>query len=82
MLNLISHAAAAQKTELDGKIVVGYQGWFGCPGDAGVAGLMHWQDAKGTTVEMLPDLSELPEADRCILPGTNGAPNAAVYSGR
>jgi hypothetical protein len=68
-------------TELEGKVVVGYQGWFGCPGDAGISGMMHWQGANGPTVEMLPDLSELPKSDQCILPGARGAPGAAVYSG-
>jgi hypothetical protein len=68
-------------TELDGKVVVGYQGWFGCPGDAGVSGMMHWEGANGSTVEMLPDLSELPKSDQCVLPGANSSPAAAVYSG-
>ena len=64
--------------ELDGKVVVGYQGWFGCPGDAGVSGMMHWEGADGPTVEMLPDLSELSKSDQCVV---NSAPGVAVYSG-
>ncbi len=67
--------------ELEGKVVVGYQGWFGCPGDAGVSGMMHWMDGNGPTVEMLPDLSELPKPDQCTLPGEKDRPTAAVYSG-
>ncbi len=77
------HAAPVppDAAELAGKVVAGYQGWFGCPGDAGVAGMMHWRDAKGATVEMLPDLTELPRSDRCAMPGSNGAPGPSVYSG-
>ena len=50
---------------LTGKLIFGYQGWFACPGDAAGRGWVHWRDAKGFTVDMLPDVAELPGAERC-----------------
>ncbi|HEV2099596.1 MAG TPA: hypothetical protein VGR45_11810, partial [Stellaceae bacterium] len=33
----------AAASGLDGKIIVGYQGWFGCPGDfPGNTSWLHW----------------------------------------
>ena len=53
---------------LTGKLIMGYQGWFSCPGDPG--GWGHWGDlAHATpTVDMLPDLSDFPQNARCVTP--------------
>jgi len=53
------------------KLIMGYQGWFGCPGDGAKLGWRHWGDlANGPapTVDMLPDVSELPATERCATP--------------
>ncbi len=54
---------------LTGKLIMGYQGWFACPGDAAKRGWVHWSDAPGPvsapTIDMLPDVSELSAAERC-----------------
>jgi hypothetical protein len=54
---------------LKGKIMCGYQGWFRTPDD-GTGGGWHHYGAKGKfepgfcTIDMWPDVRELPEADR------------------
>lgn len=83
-------AAAASEvdaTTLHHKLLFGYQGWFGCPGDGST--LDRWQHWFRTTpataatlrVDMWPDLSELPESERCptSLTMPDGRP-AALYS--
>lgn len=56
---------------LAGKLVVGYQGWFGCPGDYGGNRLwIHWflgnvADAAHLRVELLPDVAEYPKDTLC-----------------
>lgn len=57
-------------TGLSGKLVVGYQGWFGCPGDfEGNAGWQHWfhNTVSPTTVtfDMMPSVRGLDAADLC-----------------
>ncbi len=77
----VAALAAPRPSELDGKIVVGYQGWFGCGGDAGGSGWMHWQAQDGGLhVEMLPDLSELPAQDVCVFQPKRGGAPVQVYS--
>ena len=56
---------------LSGKLIVGYQGWFGCPGDyGGNWGWIHWftdniPDAAHLRVDMLPKVSEYPKDGLC-----------------
>ena len=51
---------------LDHKFILGFQGWFACPGDGNAKGWVHWFNAKGeATVDLLPDVSELPAEERC-----------------
>ena len=51
---------------LDHKFIFGFQGWFACPGDGNAQGWVHWFNAKGeATVDLLPDVSELPAEERC-----------------
>ena len=70
-----AHAASdVDATTLDGKLMFGYQGWFGCPGDGSPLGAWeHWfrrSTASLSTlrVEMWPDVSELSEDERCSTP--------------
>ena len=58
-------------TTLDGKVMCGYQGWFGSPGDGSPdADWRHWTKHKGSfsddnaKVDLWPDVSELTAAER------------------
>lgn len=57
-------------TTLTGKVMVGYQGWFNAEGDGAMRGYNHWtrgnvMPAPGNIrVDMWPDLSEFPAAER------------------
>lgn len=63
--------AVVDATTLERKLIMGYQGWFLCPGDGSpVNGWKHWfsdtksSDAPSLTVDMWPDMSEL-SLDEC-----------------
>ncbi|HAV76721.1 MAG TPA: hypothetical protein DCX53_05130, partial [Anaerolineae bacterium] len=52
------------------KLLMGYQGWFTCPGDGANTGWFHWfkddiPDAAHFRVDMFPDASELTPEERC-----------------
>jgi hypothetical protein len=73
---------------MDGKLLFGYQGWFGCPEDgSGLGRWEHWfrrdvpAAADTVRVEMWPDVSELDPDERCATPFTlpDGSP-AYLYS--
>jgi hypothetical protein len=74
-------------TTMEHKLLMGYQGWFTCPGDGSqVGGYFHWfatdvPDAADFRVAMWPDTSELTPEERCqtkmVFP--NGQP-AYLYS--
>lgn len=82
----LAYGADAAAT-LDGKVLVGYQGWFTCPSD-GSGRWTHW--ARGgaptpetLTVDLFPDVRELGEDERCMIPGmTVGGKPAFVFSSR
>jgi hypothetical protein len=64
-------SAVVDATTLDRKLMMGYQGWFLSPGDGSpVNGWKHWfsdnktSDALHLTVDMWPDMRELPP-DEC-----------------
>jgi hypothetical protein len=83
----VSVTAPVDATTLHRKLMFGYQGWFGCPGDG--SRLDRWQhwfrgapaSAATLGVGMWPDVSELPAGERCptslTMPG--GRP-AELYS--
>jgi hypothetical protein len=63
-------AATPTATSLSGKLVVGYQGWFGCPGDDGDnSDWQHWfvnaVSATTLTFDALPSVRGLDPADLC-----------------
>ena len=71
---------------MDGKLLMGYQGWFSCEGDLSGSGWLHWfngyvPDAAHLRVDMWPDAGELTPAERCPTSMTypNGQP-AYLYS--
>ncbi|MFZ5479142.1 MAG: DUF4214 domain-containing protein [Myxococcota bacterium] len=62
--------AVVDAESLRGKLIFGYQGWFGCPDDGSGRGWVHWNrsDApRGDTVtfDAWPDLSEYDDASLC-----------------
>jgi hypothetical protein len=82
-----ANAMAAAQAAAATKIIVGYQGWFGCPGD--FEDNPHWQHwfvkavkEEYLTVDMLPDLSELDPKDQCDtgLPRADGQGNIKLFS--
>ncbi len=79
-------ADAVDTSTLNRKMLVGYQGWFACPGDGSpVNGWVHWfrsqtPTATNATVDFWPDISEL-EPDELFdtaMTLSNGLP-ARVY---
>jgi hypothetical protein len=74
-------------TTLTGKLMMGYQGWFGCPNDGSqLNDWVHWLKATPAVaanirVDMWPDTAELDSADRCPTQMTlpDGSP-AYLYS--
>jgi hypothetical protein len=61
-----AHADPVDPSTLEGKMIMGYQGWFACPGDAAGRGWVHWKDGQNqVTVDMLPDVSELSPSELC-----------------
>jgi hypothetical protein len=73
---------------MEGKLLLGYQGWFGCPEDGSpLKRWDHWfrrdrpAEAATVRIDLWPDVSELDPDERCRTPFTlpNGRP-AEVYS--
>ena len=79
-------ADVVDASTLKGKVLLGYQGWFNCPGDGAPGN--NWRTwSRGVpgpdtlTVDMYPDLSELDADERCEVPGmTIGGKPAYLYS--
>lgn len=79
--------ARVDPTTLTGKVMVGYQGWFNAEGDGAGRGYNHWtRDSKqpaahNVRVDLWPDLSEFPAAERfpTHLQQADGSP-AEVFS--
>ena len=79
-------AFAVDPATLDGKVLIGYQGWFTCPED-GSNRWTHWSRGVPTpetlTIEMYPDVSELEPDERCAIPSmTIGGKQAYLFSSR
>lgn len=83
-VTLLAHPAlAADSSRLEGSVLVGYQGWFRCPGDGSGAGFAkgHWflngpkspdmghPGKRRWIVDMLPDVSEMDRSSLCEVPG-------------
>jgi hypothetical protein len=79
-------AGSVDASTLQGKVLLGYQGWFNCPGDGSPGD--NWRSwargvpgAETLTVDLYPDLSELDADERCAVPGmTIGGKPAYLYS--
>ena len=71
---------------LQGKVLFGYQGWFDCPASGG-GQWTHWSrgepNAGSLSVDMYPDLSEIPLEHLCQAPALSlGGRPAVFYSAR
>ena len=72
--------------DMKAKVLVGYQGWFRCPGDGSSRNSWsHW--SRGTpspetlSIDLYPDVSELSSRSLCALPGmTIEGKQAYVFS--
>lgn len=81
-------APEVDASTMTGKLLMGYQGWFACPGDGSASsGWIHWfrsqnPIAADATVDFWPDVSELDpdELFSTSMTYSNGAP-AKLYSG-
>jgi hypothetical protein len=82
------HSACCAGVEdgLKGKLIVGYQGWFGCPGDDEANSLWpHWfhngSARDQLSVEMLPALEQFKQEDLCTtgMRSNDGSP-VRLYS--
>lgn len=51
---------------LTGKLIMGYQGWFNCPGDGTTVGWWHWFTGVDPTVDNLPNAADYPVAEQCV----------------
>ena len=79
-------ADVVDASTLQGKVLLGYQGWFSCPGDGSPGN--NWRSwARGVpapdtlTIDLYPDLDELDADERCTIPGmTIGDKPAYLYS--
>jgi hypothetical protein len=80
------HAAGGvDASTLDGKVLIGYQGWFACPQDG--TQWSHWSrgvpSADTLSIDLYPDLGELDPDERCAIPGmTIGGKPAYLFSSR
>src|SRR5260370_162257 len=75
-------AQAVDSSVLQGKVLLGYQGWFRCPG-GGTSGTnwSHWTSSGAPTadsisIDMYPDMREFEAGEACAVPNmtTGGAP--------
>ncbi len=65
-----ANIAAVDPSTMEHKLLMGYQGWFTCPGDGSSTGWFHWfkdgvPDAAHFRVDMFPDAGELTAGERC-----------------
>src|SRR6187200_1076086 len=81
-------AAASPPGDVVGKITVGYQGWFSCPGDgAPIGGWWHWSRDRfqppspgNTTIVSWPDLTDLAHGYPTAYPNLGDGRPARLFS--
>ncbi|MBI3210667.1 MAG: hypothetical protein HYZ37_17410 [Candidatus Solibacter usitatus] len=82
LLSVHCLAQSVDPTTLNDKVLLGYQGWFRCPG-GGTSGnnWSHWSNgvptAASLVIDMYPDLREFETGEGCAVPGMTIGPNAA-----
>src|SRR6266571_7879245 len=80
-------AQAVDPSTLNGKVLLGYQGWFRCPG-GGPSGTnwSHWTSsgvptAASISIDMYPDMREFEPGEACAIPNmTVGNTPAYLFS--
>src|SRR6202008_2603855 len=80
--------AASAPGDVVGKVPVGYQGWFACPGDgAPIGGWWHWSRDRfqppspaNTTLASLPDMREFDHGYTTAYPNLGNGPPAQLFS--
>ena len=80
------HAQSSETARFRGTLLVGYQGWFRCPGDGSPRDAWsHWSTGipspETVSIDLYPDVSELSGHSLCPLPGmTIDGKQAYVFS--
>ncbi|WP_431258534.1 hypothetical protein ACQ86G_29255 [Roseateles chitinivorans] len=74
ILLMPAQAQTVDASTLDGKVIVGYQGWFRCPGDGSPGNnWSHWSNgqpsASTLAIDAYPELSGMSKASLCAVPG-------------
>src|SRR3954468_22412209 len=80
--------AASPAGDVVGKITVGYQGWFACPGDgAPIGGWWHWSRDRfqppspaNTTIVSWPDMRDFTHAYPTAYPNLGAGKTASLFS--
>ena len=80
--------SASPPGDVVGKVTVGYQGWFACPGDgAPIGGWWHWSSDRfqppsptNTTLESWPDLREFDHGYTTAYPNLGNGQPAQLFS--
>jgi hypothetical protein len=62
----VKTADTVDPSTLTGKLIMGYQGWFNCPGDGTKVGWWHWFTGPDPTVDMLPNAADYPTSQQCV----------------
>ena len=84
----VANIPAVDRSTLTGKVMVGYQGWFNCPGDGAGLGWTHWARNRrkpfvpgNVTVDLWPDMIEFDADERYATGFKHANGNAAeVFS--
>lgn len=73
---VVQAQATADPSTIAGKVLVGYQGWFRCPGDGSPGNnWSHWTNGyvapTSSTISVInyPDTTQLPSISQCAVPG-------------
>ncbi|MFI5892460.1 discoidin domain-containing protein [Actinoplanes sp. NPDC051513] len=88
LLDPASASAASPPGDVVGKVTVGYQGWFACPGDgAPIGGWWHWSrdrfqppSPSNTTIVSWPDMRDYTHAYPTAYPNLGSGGPAALFS--
>ena len=67
---------SVDSSTLTGKLIMGYQGWFDCPGDGTKVGWWHWFTGADPTVDFLPNAADYPTAEQCVTTMLDAAGNS------
>jgi len=82
----VACAQSPDPSMLEGKVLLGYQGWFRCPGGGAIGtNWSHWANGTPTAaslvIDMYPDLREFEPGETCAVPGmTIGGNPAQLFS--